>query len=164
METNLINNSSELVEINRDFILGLEDRLKQIPGVMIGDCCPLKHTFADGCYIREIFMPKGSLFITKIHKIEHPYFILKGDVSVLTDTGINRIKGPYSGITSPGTKRVIYNHEDTVWITVHVTKETDISKIENEIIAKDFGELDVKQIANFIDTVTVENAVLIKGE
>ena len=46
---------------------------------------PLKHTFADGLYIREIFMPKGQIISTGIHKKEHPYFVLKGDISVLTD-------------------------------------------------------------------------------
>ena len=32
---------------------------------------PVKNSFADGCYIREIFNPAGELLITKIHKKEH---------------------------------------------------------------------------------------------
>jgi hypothetical protein len=51
-----------------------------------------------------------------------------------------RVKAPYSGITMAGTKRIIYTHEDTVWITVHVTKETDLVKIEEQVIAKTYAE------------------------
>jgi molybdopterin-guanine dinucleotide biosynthesis protein A len=82
------------------------------------------------------------LFVTKIHKKTHPYFIMKGDASVLTEEGVVRLKGPFAGITAAGTKRVIFTHEDTVWITVHATNETDLMRIEKEIIAKDFDEMD----------------------
>lgn len=127
----------------------LEEGLKTVPGSMIGDSpeylakCPLKHRHADGMYIRELFMPKGMLFVTKIHKLRHPFFILRGDCSILTTAGVIRIKGPYSGITVPGTKRIIYTHKDTVWITVHATKETDLKKIEDEIIAKTYAECEI---------------------
>lgn len=88
-------------------------------------------------------MPKGMLVTSKIHKKTHPYFVLIGDVSVLTDEGVVRIKAPYVGITKAGTKRLLYIHEETVWITVHVTNETDLKKIEDEIIAKTFDDLDL---------------------
>ena len=140
--------SSKRMRMNiRKNILNLESEMRKLPGALIGDSpeylavCPLKHTFADGMYIREIFMPKGILFVTKIHKFTHPYFLLQGDCSILTEDGIKRIKGPFSGITPAGTKRVIYTHEDTKWITVHATKETDLVKIEEEVIAKTYAEL-----------------------
>jgi len=105
------------------------------------DFCPLRHSFADGCYVREIFNPKGALIVTKIHKVAHPFFLLKGDMSILTEEGVVRIKAPFYGITPAGTKRVIYAHEDIVFVTVHVTEETDLEKIEGQIIAKSFDEL-----------------------
>ena len=126
----------------RRVILAFEERLSKVPGAKVGDeIAPLKHTFADGCYIRQITMPKGMILTSKIHKIEHPYFILKGDVSVLTEEGVVRLKAPYSGITKPGTKRVLYMHEETVWVTVHVTKHKDLKKIEKQIIAESYDEL-----------------------
>lgn len=136
----------------RNKILSFEKALKNIPGAMAGDCCPLKHTFVDGAYVREITMPKGMLLTSKIHKICHPYFVLKGDVSVLTDKGVVRIKAPYSGITQAGTKRVLYCHEETTWITIHVTKEKDLDKIEEEVIANSFDELpDETEKAKLLD-------------
>lgn len=128
----------------RTNILRFETALGKIPDAMFGDCCPLKHTFVDGAYVREITMPKGLLLTSKIHKKCHPYFILKGEVSVLTEEGTKRIKAPYSGITPAGTKRILYIHEDTVWTTVHITKETDLDKIESEIIAKNFKDMGIE--------------------
>ena len=87
-------------------------------------------------------MPKGMLFISKIHKTTHPYFVLTGDVSVLTENGmVVRIKAPCWNMTKAGTKRVLYCHEETVWATVHATEETDLEIIEENIIAATYEEL-----------------------
>ena len=123
-------------------MLEVESVIGSMPGAKFGDdATPLKHTFADGLYIREMRAPKGMLNTSKLHKTTHPYFILKGEFSVLTENGMVRIKAPYMGITKAGTKRVVYFHEDTVWITVHATEETDLEKIEEELIAKSYDEL-----------------------
>jgi hypothetical protein len=105
------------------------------------DCAPLVHTFTEESYCRQIFMKAGMVFTSKIHKTNHPYFVMTGDVSILTEEGVVRIKAPYFGVTKAGTKRILYIHEDTIWITVHATKEKDLQKIEDEIIAKTFDEL-----------------------
>lgn len=140
----------------RGDILAIEEAMLKVPGAMIGDCCPLKHTFVDGAYVRQITMPKGMLLTSKIHKICHPYFVLKGDVSVLTEEGVVRIKAPHSGITKPGTKRLLYMHEETVWTTVHVTNETDLEKIEEEIIAKTFADVPGFENADLVKLVKKE--------
>jgi hypothetical protein len=128
----------------RQKMVEFEQCISQIPGATIGDTpvCPLTHTFVDGAYVREIFMPKGMLITSKIHKLTHPYFILKGECSILTEVGIKRVKAPFYGITKAGTKRILYIHEDTTWITVHVTDETNLEKIEDEVIAPTFADLD----------------------
>ena len=56
----------------------------------------------------------------------------------MTEEGETRISAPYYGITNAGTKRVIYVHEDTIFVTVHPTSSKDLDEIEEEIIAKDF--------------------------
>lgn len=129
----------------REGIAAFENALKNAPGAKIGhemdeELCPLKHTFVDGAYVREITMPKGLIITSKIHKVCHPYFVLKGKCSVLTEDGAVLIEAPFYGITPAGTKRLIQVHEETVWITVHVTNETDLEKIEEQIIAKDFSD------------------------
>ncbi len=112
----------------------VERGIAQCEGARIGRVvAPLEHIFGDGIYIRKITMPKGMLVTSKLHKTTHPYFVMRGVVDVLTDKGTVRIVGPHHGITQAGTKRLLYVHEETVWITVHATNETDIDKIEAEL-------------------------------
>ena len=129
----------------RESITTLENQITNIEGTLVGEelheLNPVKHSFADGCYIREIFNPAGLLLVTKIHKKKHPFFLMKGKMSILTEEGIKQIEAPYHGITYPGTKRVIYTHTDCLFVTVHVTNETDLEKIEEEMITKDFDNL-----------------------
>ena len=39
---------------------------------------PTTHNFADGQYIREIYNPANEIIVTKIHKQNHPFFLLEG--------------------------------------------------------------------------------------
>jgi quercetin dioxygenase-like cupin family protein len=119
-----------------------ESAISKIPGAVKGDnkMCPLKHTFADNVYVREIFIPKDTVIVGKIHRHSHPNFLLKGEVTVITEGGgMERIKAPMSIISPAGTKRVLYTHEDTTWVTVHVVgKERNLKKIENIVITKTY--------------------------
>lgn len=113
---------------------------------------PLTHRFTPGLYVREIFMPKGSLVISKIHKTEHPYAVLKGHAAVLTEDGkVEQIKAPFIGITKSGTRRVLFIHEDCIWATFHPSNETDLAKLEEQLIEKrempqDAAELDAETL------------------
>ena len=102
---------------------------------------PVKHTFAGGCYIREIYNPAHELIVTKIHKKEHPFFLMKGEMSILTEEGIQNIKAPYQGVTKPGTKRAIYTHEECIFITVHATENTTIEDVEDEVVCTKYEDL-----------------------
>jgi len=102
---------------------------------------PVKHTFAGGCYIREIYNPANELIITKIHKKEHPFFLMKGEMSILTENGIEHIKAPYQGITKIGTKRAIYTHEECIFITVHATDNTTVENVEDEVVCTKYEDL-----------------------
>ena len=104
---------------------------------------PVKHSFADGCYIREIFNPAGELLVTKIHKKEHPFFLMKGKMSILTEEGVKHIEAPHHGITKPGTKRVIFTHTDCIFVTVHATDKTTVEEVEKQVIAEDFTDPEI---------------------
>ena len=99
--------------------------------------CPLKHTFSDGIYVREIFIPAGMFIVGKIHKHDHPNFLLSGEVTVVTEDGIEDLKGPLSIMSKAGTKRALYAVTDLVWVTVHAnpTNTEDLNELEKEIIA-----------------------------
>jgi hypothetical protein len=95
---------------------------------------PLVHRFTPGLYVREIFMPKGAIIISKIHKTEHPYTVSKGWARVFDGKGIVDIRAPYTGITKPGTRRVLLIVEDCIWTTYHPSNETDLDKLEEQLI------------------------------
>lgn len=99
----------------------------------------LEHKFADGTYIRTITMPKNMIIMSAIHLIEHPFFVMKGSATVISDEGVQLIEAPYQGITKPGTQRVLYIHEECVWITVHATDKNKIEDVVEDVIAKDYN-------------------------
>ena len=133
----------------RERVVTIEENVRELDGALVGkeseSLCPVKHSWGDGCYVREWACPPGVLTVSKIHKIAHPFFVLEGDVSVMTEDGVERIKAPHYGITQPGTKRVLFTHTATRWVTVHVTDQTDVDEIEKEIIAKDFNDLKITE-------------------
>jgi hypothetical protein len=96
---------------------------------------PLKHIFTDGLYTRHIFMPKGTILTSKIHKKQHPFVIMSGKIAVYTENaGTVTYEAPHFGVTEPGTRRVLYAIEDTIWITFHVSDNTDLADLEAELI------------------------------
>jgi hypothetical protein len=97
----------------------------------------VKHTFSSGVYAREITMPKGILIIGKIHRHPHINIISRGKATVYTTEGsllLDATNKPVTFESKPFTKRVVYNHTETVWTTIHLTNERDIAKIEQDII------------------------------
>ena len=103
---------------------------------------PVKHHLKDGLYTREIFMPKNSLVVSFIHKQSHPSFFLKGEMSVLLDTGeVKRIKAPMVVQTDIGTQRVAFMHEDCVWTCVYKTDAETIEEAEKEVYTYNYKEL-----------------------
>jgi hypothetical protein len=119
-----------------------DEKIDELESLMIENFplvhCPLNHRFTDGLYVREIFMPAGSLITSKIHKTQHQYFILQGSVSVWIDEGQEQyLEAPYIGVTEPGTRRVLYVWEDCIWATSHPNPENEtLEQIEERIIEK----------------------------
>jgi hypothetical protein len=113
--------------------------------------CTLKHYFAPksekyGCstYAREIFLPKGSFVVGKIHRHQHLNIISKGKVKVFTEFGEKYFVAPCTFISEVGLKRAVYAEEDTIWTTVHLTEfenESDLSKIEEEVISPSYDDM-----------------------
>ena len=128
----------------RHGILKLEDLINNEDdnSDLVTDEYPLKHTFLDNQYIRELYSPAGHLIVTKLHKTQHPFFLLEGEISIITEKGEEHIKAPYYGITNIGTKRIIFSHTAFRLVTVHPTNKKDIDEIERDIIAKDYKELE----------------------
>lgn len=128
---------------NRNAILDMANLLveKIESGELQSQDCPVTHRFTPGCYLREIFMPKGTRIIGKIHATEHFNIILKGKVTVITAEGTEHFEAPHTFVSKAGVQKVVVMHEDCIWQTVHVTNETDLEKIEKEVVVEDYDQL-----------------------
>lgn len=105
-------------------------------GVMPQVECTLKHFFLPGLYLREITMPAGAVIIGKIHRTEHFNIIQRGRVLLATSEGVEEL-GPCTFVSKPGVQKVLHILEETVWTTVHVTSETSLAALEQELIVPD---------------------------
>lgn len=118
--------------------------------------CGLVHTFAPGAYARSIFLPKGAVIIGKIHKHAHLNIVSMGKVLVVTEFDRVTLEGPCTFTSEAGTKRALVVLEDTVWTTIHLTNETDLIKIEADIISPSYDELPDSIIAQCAKLITAE--------
>ena len=127
----------------REEILGIEDKMKKLLDGQegIGENDNVRHIFAPGVYAREITINQGDFIVGKLHKTSHINIISAGDISVKTEFGTHRYKAPYTFVSKVGTKRVVFAHEKTIWTTIHPTEETDLEKIEEHVIAKNYDEI-----------------------
>lgn len=106
---------------------------------LLATCPPCEHVethrFTPHLYSRQIFLKKGTLCTSKIHKTEHQFIVSQGVLKVWSrEKGWELIVSPYHGITKPGARRALYILEDTVWTTFHVTDKTDVEEILQDLI------------------------------
>ena len=103
---------------------------------------PIKHTFADGVYIRQMDMTKDSIVVGAIHKHLHVWFLLTGCVTVATEDTTEDYVAPCYVVSTPGVKRVILANEDSIFVNIHKNPSNtrDLDELEKEIVALNYEE------------------------
>lgn len=138
--SNEIKSNTEHRLINQEFINKvetLEATMLAMDSPLIAkgnsDMFPLKHSFSEGIYVREMFMKKDGFVIGKLYKISHTWFLLQGEITVATDNGVNHYVAPCYVYAPEGTKRVIHAVEDSVFVNVYPNPDniTDIETLED---------------------------------
>ena len=96
---------------------------------------PMGHSFTPGMYRRTIFMPGGSIVLSRIHTTEHFYVVTAGRAFVYREdlNQWDRIEAPHHGVTQPGARRFLIIVHDMIWTTYHPTELTDIEEIERSL-------------------------------
>lgn len=99
------------------------------------------HQFCEGLYSRQYFLPKGATAVSLMHAKQNFFMVVQGECLVYGDKGTQRIKAPFMTTTEPGTKRIVYGLEDTVFVTFHPNpgNETDLTKLEQDLIIPELG-------------------------
>lgn len=141
-------NSGEVALSTREQIQGLQNFLVDnadevnIVTHQNSDAFPLEHSFADGIYVRQMKMSKDSLVVGAIHNHLHVWFLLSGCITVATEEESLEYIAPCYVLSTPGTKRVIYANDDSIFVNVHKnpTNCEDIEELEREIVSATFEE------------------------
>jgi len=144
---------NKVAKNNREKIIKFENSLINISdGVNVegsgkevvrnSSVAPIKHTFADGIYIRQMEMKKDTVVVGAIHKHLHVWFLLVGDVTIATEDTTEDYIAPCYIVSTPGVKRVIHSNEDSIFVNIHKnpTNTKDLDKLEKEIVALNYKE------------------------
>tara|TARA_E500000318_G_C3544688_1_gene206115 strand:+ start:434 stop:868 length:435 start_codon:yes stop_codon:yes gene_type:complete len=108
------------------------------------DIVPLKHSFADQIYIRQMEMKKGTMVIGAIHNHRHVWFLLTGHLTISNNKDVQDYEAPCYVVSEAGTQRAIYANEDSIFVNIHKNPENieNIDELEKEIVSitkKDFN-------------------------
>ena len=126
--------------VTQDQIVTLEHALSELPQIDFTE--HTHHHFAPGIYLRELFIPEGTVLTGKIHRFEIMNILVSGTIRVTTDDGIQELTGPLVFNSKAGTKKAGYTITDTIWMNVHPTESTDLDEIEDKFIAPSLDALE----------------------
>ena len=119
-------------------VAGTEDD----PIVTDSELVPIEHFFMDGVYVRKMTMKAGVAVVGAIHKHLHMCFLLTGKITVINEEETIDHIAPCFIVSTPGTKRVLYAHEDSIWFNTHKNPNNieDVKELEREIVAISYEE------------------------
>lgn len=122
----------------REKLQRLDEELLKYPQIDL----PITHRYSRGVYSRTMYMPRGTILTGRIHKYSQINILLRGEVSVLTEEGMVRVKAPFVVESPAGTKRAMYAHEESEWMTIMGTDITDPDQALDELTAWTYEEYD----------------------
>lgn len=107
---------------------------------------PVKHTFADQIYLREMKMYEGSIVLGAIHTFDHAWFLTEGTVSIKTDDKIIKYSAPFYKKSQAGDQRTIYAHTNATFVTVHKNPDNikNIEELEDILASSSYEEFKFK--------------------
>jgi uncharacterized cupin superfamily protein len=134
-----------------------DDVIDELEAAMINVNYPAEsswqHTFTKGLYTRKMYMGAGY-YTSKIHLTEHQFAVLAGEIAVSIDANEAIVyRAGDTGITKPGTRRLLYVPNFCIWMTIHAT----------DIQPKDNNELSILEAVEKIEDIIIdkrENKIL----
>lgn len=125
----------------------LEAAMRDLPQVH----CPVMHFITPGQHARRMEIPAGTTVTGAVHKIEHLVIIAKGRLRIVTEEGTRDVAAGDVIICKPGMKNAVTALEDSAWVNVFATDETDpdrLVELVTESKAEDLlGQVNNKQLA-----------------
>jgi len=136
-----------IVETEKNLATAIEEgQLRDIrdQAILTHYFTPIHQEYGCCAYGRRVVIPKGSVTVGKIHRHAVMTVVLKGKGATFTEAGRAEYEAGDVFIAEAGTKRIGLALEDTLWLTVHLTKfgdESHLGEIEDELIAETYEEI-----------------------
>jgi quercetin dioxygenase-like cupin family protein len=93
---------------------------------------PVIHT-AKGLLSRTITIPAGTCIVGRIHGQSQLNVCLRGHIRIACEQGVVDVRAGQVIVSPPGTQRAGYAVEETEWMTVLGTEETDPDVVEQTL-------------------------------
>ena len=144
MPKNEISTRSKILELETILLNDVdnEDVVQNGGEIVRSDKFPLKHSFADGIYVRQMEMRNDSIVVGAIHNHLHVWFLLTGNITVATEDATEDYLAPCYVVCTPGVKRVIYANEESIFVNIHKNPSNtqDLDELESEIVSRNYKE------------------------
>jgi len=103
---------------------------------------PLRHSFVDGMYMREIFIPKNTIIVGAVHKHECFNVCSQGAMIILDSDGNTfEVQAPFQAVSLPGIMKLGIATEDVIWTNVFKVESDNVEDVEKEIAFSDIETL-----------------------
>ena len=112
------------------------------------------HYFHGGMYCRKVSRIAGALVVGKVHKKEHFYICVTGQMIVWNENGATLLNAGDVLLSPPGTKRVVYAITDAIGMTMHIVNAKTIEEAETELVEEDLSS--TYSIGNKVKIPTIE--------
>lgn len=130
-------------------LLALEEQFKE-EGDLDDPKDHTNHYHCEGAYVREYVLPKGHFVTGKIHRKACINILLTGKIIVSQSDGQRTMSAPCIYISEPGEKKALYALEETRFLNVHATEETDQDVLE---------EIFTVPVPEYIEQITKEQGL-----
>lgn len=97
-----------------------------------GNLFEIEHDFTDGLYLRRMIVNKGTTIVSGVHRRDHVWFLLYGNITISSEEGVELYEAPYIGFSKSGTQRVIHANEKSAFQNVFKNPLglTDLDQLE----------------------------------
>jgi hypothetical protein len=126
-----------LMELDKGYGLNWPEKLaylafKFLEGAQIR--CPVRHSFEPGAYVREMFIPKGTVFIGRAHRHGHRIELVSGKVFLIEEHSKTHLTAPYTLHTVPCYMTAFIAMTDVVGRTYHPNpyESRDVVALEDD--------------------------------
>lgn len=134
-----------LMELDKGYGLNWPEKLAYLAFKFLEGAqnrCPVTHSFEPGVYVREMFIPQGTVFIGRAHRHGHRVELVSGKVVLIYEdrsrpgafAKVSHINAPFEMMTEPCYMTTFIAMTDVVGRTYHpnLTESRDIVALEDD--------------------------------